>query len=155
MIKINIPSKWTKQLLDTYLKAHDFPRPGFKYPNAETYIYIHGIFYIPQFLPPKYKLGQLGECFNNVLNIVRHNSNLCYVEGIAVYDNTIPHIHAWCVEKDSLLVIDPTWIIDNAIYKGIQFDIEFAIEQIELRGSILGINDSTNIPDLVESKLIK
>ena len=72
-------------------------------------------------------------CFHNAAMLAM-KKDLIYVEGF-VGGHAVPIHHAWCVEKGSRIVIDPT--LDGTEYWGVPFTKEFVLSDPEKIGDSL------------------
>lgn len=125
------------------LKAYGGSKPdGFVYTNNEEFVLHHGEFFKSNaFDDKKYSraLRTKKECFRNAFELALMNDNLVYCEGYAV--DILPLHHAWCVEKDTGKVVDPTWNNpESCIYFGVPFKLEFARHTV-VSNEIYGVLD--------------
>ncbi len=106
-----------------------------RYQGAANFVLVNGREYMPQKLPPRYRVGIPRACFHNAYERARRRG-LVYVEGYAVAEGTggHPSLHAWCVEPGSNLVIDVTWGQPGVAYLGVPFLLAFRRSQ---GGSVL------------------
>lgn len=67
---------------------------------------------------PSELIGEIQQCYFNCLNIIRigrdqrgdDNDRYTYIEGYGMHaDGFIPTMHAWLLDNQDGLVIDPTW----------------------------------------------
>lgn len=75
--------------------------------------------------------GKMGMCFKNSLDFLDFN-NFVYVEGYSKTETLpIPIVHAWCVERESLNLVDPTWVVtEGSEYLGLPFKEKFVREML-------------------------
>lgn len=94
--------------------------------DLRTYLASYGQEWKAQALPKEYEPGKLGQCYENATQLVIHNSDLRYCEGVAYTEKTgsLPFLHAWAVDPDGK-VVDPTWPdTQNAKYFGVVYNRE-------------------------------
>jgi len=97
----------------------------------------HGRFFEPQAFPKSYRRGKLSLCFANSYRMaIRHK--LTYVEGYALGETGMCHLHAWCIDTEGR-VLDPTWRTADA-YFGIPFQTRYLLAVIKDRETRLGEN---------------
>jgi hypothetical protein len=107
---------------------------GDKYCCPEELVLLHGRRYTPQPFPKVYRRGIPQACFENAYRLAL-NKSVFYVEGFAARCGPIPVLHAWCVEPESSLVLDPTWVEEPGMaYFGVPIRLEFRKTQ---GGSVL------------------
>jgi len=139
--------------MDRYLEIHDVPRPDFLYPNGEAFLRKHGKHYVGRSHPLNLTMPW-AECFSNAIALCMRYENLIYAEGVGV-GGGMPYWHAWCVEEDTNLIIDPTWRTDETvIYCGIEVDTTFALKMIQMRDSVLGISDEKGESPLLKQEML-
>lgn len=89
-------------------------------------------------------IGKLGECYKYAYNAAAENPNLIYCEGYACPpDIPIPVMHAWCIDKYTHEIWDPTWLTErtaDAVYCGLPFSFLFVI-QVILKNKVYGVLD--------------
>lgn len=119
------------QAKSDWRKGNRRARPGWLFAGSEDFVLSHGRPYQWQPLPKMYQGGQFRCCFRNAFDAAERHG-LVYVEGYALSEGE--HIHAWCAEPDSDLVIDPTWERGEA-YFGVAFDLGFVARTLKSRGA--------------------
>jgi len=84
--------------------------PDFKGHGLEAFVLEYGRPMKHEVYDPE-KWGVIGEnkeCYANAARLaMRHDKYLIYCEGYAA--SIIPCLHAWCIERASGVVVDPTW----------------------------------------------
>lgn len=79
-------------------------------------------------------IGELGQCFENSLELLTTHPELHYTEGFANDDDMIFAVpHAWLIDDEGR-VFDPTWASRgylNSAYFGIVLTTEFVMEIVE------------------------
>lgn len=62
-------------------------------------------------LPKRMRRGQPKQCYWNALKLVqRGKGRYVYVEGAATHILTCEH--AWCLDRETGLIVDPTWLTE-------------------------------------------
>ena len=95
------------------------PRPdGWMYSGVDDFILQHGVEGGWSSLPDDISSGKKKECYLNATHLASDSERFIYVEGYAF--NIIPCQHAWCIERTTNQVVDPTWTDhEDAIYPGV------------------------------------
>jgi hypothetical protein len=95
----------------------------------------------PKERPSGWRLGQLGNCFQNAFEIVTdrwpRSNRYVYCEGLAWTGKFIPVDHAWVVDTEDDKAIDITWRHSqrkNAQYFGLTFQTEYVVTTVTKRG---------------------
>lgn len=128
------------------------PRDGWRYTSVEQYVIENGRWWQNAPLPSTVQRGRKKECFFNAGNLALNSGRLHpklyrYIEGFAWMPESIPVMHAWCVDRKGK-VIDPTWDYHpNTVYFGVCFDADYLLDVISCTGNwgILG-PDNPYIP---------
>lgn len=78
-------------------------------------------------LPSGVRPGPVRHCYLNAASAALSQSKLVYVEGWACTHLYRPVGHAWCIHRETLSVVDPTWESNHRdrIYFGIAFKTSF------------------------------
>lgn len=101
-------------------------RPGGGHLSLESFVLAEGRFFRagPSSWPGEF--GDTGHCFENAMWRALRDE-IRYVEGFAVAPAVaVPVLHAWCVDRDGV-VVDPTWAYhNNAAYYGVEIDVDVA-----------------------------
>lgn len=96
-------------------------------------------------LEPKTKLkGRIRSCYKWALMAALADHNMVYCEGYALPKSLgVPVLHAWCVDKITGVVHDPTWKRDNRgdAYIGLPMQAEFVTDTV-LKNRYYGILDN-------------
>jgi hypothetical protein len=91
------------------------------------------------------KRGIIKMCYKNAMELCyRHlNDGICYVEGYALRPSIgFPMEHAWCVDKETGVVLDPTWDDpEECEYYGVIISMQKAMDTI-LETGVYGVLDS-------------
>lgn len=113
--------------------------------NFYEYVLEKGQVWEPAIRPKNVRQGTPKHCFHNAQRLARR-FGYKYVEGYALSCEQlpIPIHHAWCVRAGK--VVDPTWDPVGVAYFGVQFELEFVLEQIR------GNEDSISVIDNYEKR---
>lgn len=76
----------------------------------------------------------MGQCYMNASKLALVNPGLVYCEGWAYKPGIIPLHHAWCINKEGV-VLDPTWGTGPGHeYLGVGLNRDFYFDYIEHKG---------------------
>ena len=114
------------------LKSH--PTSGFRYGGMEDFVTSVGSEMKSPYTPPQIKLMPPKECYSNATEMAVFNQpdKYDYAEGFVTLPKVpFPVQHAWCVDKITGTVVDPTmgWN-PRGNYFGIKFDRRFVLEKM-------------------------
>ena len=118
--------------LKEYLRAlSSICNNDFEYSSIYEFTLRNGEEYEITKLPKGVTRGPLGNCFQNVQEIILNDieGRYTYVEGFA-FSITIPMMHAWLFDKKNNHAFDPTWT-EGIAYIGCEFPTDY------VRGRIL------------------
>lgn len=122
------------------------PKPdGWAFGTYERFVLDRGAAMIAAPRPRGVRKGCDRDCFRNALHLALSRPSLQYVEGFACAFGGIVTEHAWCVDKDGV-VVDPTWREpDLATYYGVVMDLA-DVGPIVSRNRVYGVlvNDWRN-----------
>lgn len=122
----DVMEKSLSKMADMLRKA----RPDVPIASLYEFAVRYGKGYRFQPLPDQYDKMTPQRCYANCMELMLRNLNLIYVEGYAGVRNLpVPLNHAWCVEKGTNLVIDPT-TSGCRYYFGVAFDRKYVIKQV-------------------------
>lgn len=96
-------------------------------------------------LPDGIEVMEAGECYRNAFLTTLAHPNLLYAEGYAYPSELIPVNHAWCVDRDTREIIDPTWAgipTGPSDYMGLTFSRRFMT---------LACETAANYPSVLEA----
>jgi len=117
-------------------------REDYIYRSMEELVLREGREFKNQPLPPYYAQMEKKMCFRNAMNLALREPALTYVEGYGL--SIIPVHHAWCVDRDGMIV-DPTWDYEpDREYFGIPFDLKFVTDLVNSKETYGVIDDWTN-----------
>jgi hypothetical protein len=134
-----------KRALEQYVEAMT-PMPYWRYRCTGDFVLKHGIPFEPRRMPREYSRWsrRAGKCYPSSLSLAIEEG-LLYVEGFAMDNLGIrDRRHAWCAEKTSNFVVDPTWRPVGLAYYGVIFDPEFVRRYFEAFGYSILDNDSAD-----------
>lgn len=109
-------------------------RPDWWAPSIEGMVLEEGISFLPRRIPKrvadKFPSTEPKQCYKNSVLLAQSKPDLVYTEGyIRIHDCDLAIAHAWCVDKKTREVYDPT-IHDGRIvsaYIGIPLDLGIVI----------------------------
>ena len=131
-----------KDYLKFVQKARGNRKPkGWEYTCIEDFILKNGRKMKIEPLPEGIKRGEPRQCFKNAFLLALENG-FTYCEGYANSVVPLPLMHAWCVDKNGI-VIDPTWE-DGKDYFGVEIPMEIA-NRIILKSGHYGVIDTWDL----------
>lgn len=125
--------------IDGYFRLilkHAKRREGWAHSSIEDLVHGEGVRCVPSPLPAGVAKGRKRECFTNAFHLAhQHPRRYIYVEGYAVaHQIPLPLLHAWCVERRTGLVVDPTWA-DGVEYYGIPLKLGYVWKTLAAKGT--------------------
>jgi hypothetical protein len=131
-----IPSSFT----DENVKIEADPESSLRDSNGLEHMFLDFIN-----INKEHKLkGKVGGCYKYAYRASCDYDNLIYCEGYAVGRGLgIPLMHAWCVDKNTHQVYDPTWKNKNAgeSYCGLPLSTRF-IHAVMIQSELYGVLDN-------------
>lgn len=89
-------------------------------------------------LPEGMKAGRAKECFYNAFIATLDHPYLTFVEGYAMTEGMFPVNHAWCLDRTTDRIVDPTWAGLSTqrpvMYLGLPFSRQFLSEVMDADG---------------------
>lgn len=121
---------------------------GYKFKTNYDLVKEYGRYFEIGPLPKEVKTGTVKQCYANAARLALQNpKKYTYVEGMALPDIVaIPLQHAWCIDKSTGKVVDPTWSKKNGSTTGLSYlGIPFTINY--LRNTLIKTKMYGVIPD--------
>ena len=97
----------------------------------------YGIKFEPIVMPEKYQehYGRMKECYGNSYNLaMEYPEDVIYCEGYAA--KFFPVQHAWCMDRHTGELLEPTWREPGSVYWGIPFKYDYIIQRLTAGGYI-------------------
>ena len=109
-----------------------------KYSGVDDFVLRHGVEGTWWPLPDDVTRARAKECYQNAFQLAtRYPKRFVYCEGYAC--NIIPVAHAWCIDRKTGAVVDPTWSdCDDATYFGVPFSWEYVMRRA-VKSEVYGV----------------